>query len=97
MYSRKRVGPKIEPWGTPALMCLVEDLWPSRATDILKKRGYEGVKLSNNAIRRELVQTLVSDLVKCRNVQGNRPGLSSLVEDAADMLSDIRKEICSGT
>ena len=36
MYNRKRVGPNTEPWGTPALTCLVEDRWPSRTTEILR-------------------------------------------------------------
>ena len=32
MKSKKRVGPKREPWGTPALILWASDVWPFTTT-----------------------------------------------------------------
>ena len=34
--NKESVGLKIDPWGTPVLMCFVEDFWPSKTTDICR-------------------------------------------------------------
>ena len=32
IYIRKKSGPKIDPWGTPASICYQEDPWPFKRT-----------------------------------------------------------------
>ena len=51
MYSRKSVGPKIEPWGTPALDLDISSATDWVAPDLLKALAI----LSDTTVRRSAV------------------------------------------
>ena len=68
MYSTKRVGPRMEPWGTPALTWYCCKDFPSRTTQssLLLRKGKNLAKYQNwNCIRFEFVtQTSMPNSVK---------------------------------